>query len=177
MSDDPPSIIGMDDRLVFINQLTADLAERAHAADTDPPIISTSARTIADEWVLVPRKHLRTIQSWGGGIDEADAMLMCIEILADARLIGYVGDQDHCPSCGIALNEDGTVNVEDPFSGHYANCGASFTVVGRSAKTGEITETWSTNVKASRYGMARDQMRQRAAASGPRITWKIEISR
>jgi hypothetical protein len=38
-------------------------------------------------------------------------------------------------------------------------------------------ETWSTNAKASRYGMARDQMRQRAAASGPRIAWKIEIRR
>ena len=64
-------------------------AERAHAADSDSPILFAE-QDIVDQWVLVPRIHVRTIQAWGrsGEIDEASAVLMCAEILADARLLG-----------------------------------------------------------------------------------------
>ena len=38
--------------------------------------------------VLVPRRLLRKMQSWYGEIDDVAAILMCAEIMADARLIG-----------------------------------------------------------------------------------------
>jgi hypothetical protein len=60
---------------------------RAKAADTEPPIVCAPAAVVRD-WVLVPRRHLKTIQSWNGEIDEVDAIMLLAEILADARLIG-----------------------------------------------------------------------------------------
>lgn len=63
------------------------LRERARRADEDPPPLRASD-DVVDEWVLVPRAHLRTIQSWAGQIDEAAAITMCGEIFLDARLIG-----------------------------------------------------------------------------------------
>ena len=66
-----------------------DLTARAKAADTDPPIVYAPAAVVRD-WVLVPRRHLKTIQSWDGEIDEVEAIMLLAEILADARLIGDI---------------------------------------------------------------------------------------
>lgn len=68
-------------------RLVALLAGRAKEADECPPLIYTS-QDIVDNWVLVPRAHLRTIQSWNGEIDEAKAIQIVTAILADARLLG-----------------------------------------------------------------------------------------
>jgi hypothetical protein len=64
-----------------------DLTARAKAADTEPPVIYAPAAVVRD-WVLVPRRHLKTIQGWDGEIDEVKAIMLLAEILADARLIG-----------------------------------------------------------------------------------------
>jgi hypothetical protein len=75
-----------------------DIYARAHAADTEPPILFAS-KEIAEEWVLVPRRHFKAIQSfdvaiYGPGEEQGDdingtkAILMLAEILADARLLG-----------------------------------------------------------------------------------------
>jgi hypothetical protein len=44
--------------------------------------------------VLVPRAHLRTIESWYGEVDEVKAITMITDILADARLLGLKEDDD-----------------------------------------------------------------------------------
>lgn len=77
-----------------------------------------------------------------------------------------------CPSCGIQLNADGTVDAlpGEPDQ-HYADCTARFVVVGR-LKIGELTPQATSG---TRYGMARDDMLQRRAMSGARTTWSIEV--
>jgi hypothetical protein len=70
-----------------VEQVGEDIIARAKAADTEPPIIYAPAAVVRD-WVLVPRRHLKTIQSWDGEIDEVEAIMLLAEILADARLIG-----------------------------------------------------------------------------------------
>lgn len=64
-----------------------DIMTRANAASNDPPLLYASDK-IVDEWVLVPRAHLRTIASWSDQVDEIDAINMMTAILADARLLG-----------------------------------------------------------------------------------------
>lgn len=71
-----------------------DLQARCLVSDEAEPILY-AAKDIVDGWVLVPRAHLRTIQNWDGDIDEIDAIMMCAEILADARLIGLKGETAH----------------------------------------------------------------------------------
>lgn len=70
-----------------------DLLTRADAASNDPPLLYASDE-IVDKWVLVPRAHLRMIQSWGDQIDDISAINMITEILADARLIGRKDQPD-----------------------------------------------------------------------------------
>lgn len=71
-----------------------------------------------------------------------------------------------CGSCGIQLNDDGTVDALDGEPDqHYSDCTALFIVTPR-----------QTSRRPTRYGMARDDMRQRRAMSGPRINWKIEVA-
>ncbi len=66
-----------------------DLTVRALAASNEPPILFASDN-IVDQWVLVPRKHLRTMLDWHGEIDETNAIMMCTAILADARPLGQL---------------------------------------------------------------------------------------
>lgn len=64
-----------------------DLMTRAEEAMNSAPVLYAN-QEIVDRWVLVPREHLRTIESWHGEIDEDRAIGMITEILADVRLIG-----------------------------------------------------------------------------------------
>jgi hypothetical protein len=50
------------------------------------PVYAVDGDTAAN-WVLVPREHLRTMQSWNGEIDEVDAILMCAAIFRDAVIL------------------------------------------------------------------------------------------
>lgn len=74
-----------------------DLMGRAHAANEDAPL-AYSSQDVADQWVLVPRAHLRTIQSWGGEVDEVEAIMMLANILADGRLLGVKEADDDASS-------------------------------------------------------------------------------
>lgn len=81
-----------------------------------------------------------------------------------------------CPSCGIQLNEDGTVDqLPGEPDQHYADCGATFAVSSYS-KNGEHVEydDPKTGKPWNHYGPARDFMRQKRAMSGPRLTWRVE---
>jgi hypothetical protein len=81
-----------------------------------------------------------------------------------------------CPSCGIQLNEDGTVDVLDGEPDqHYADCGATFTVVAYDKAGSTAVELMGPGDRPwAHYGPARDVLRQRRAMSGPRLDWRIE---
>jgi hypothetical protein len=70
-----------------------DLMARAKAANEEAPLLFAN-QDIVEQWVLVPRAHLRTIESWYGEVDEVKAITMITDILADARLLGLKEDDD-----------------------------------------------------------------------------------
>jgi hypothetical protein len=84
-------LVVTEDKLAdLLERVGDDLIARAKAADTEPPIVYAPAAVVRD-WVLVPRRHLKTIQGWDGEVDEVEAIMLLAEILADARLIGSTG--------------------------------------------------------------------------------------
>ncbi len=84
-------------------------------------------------------------------------------------------DQE-CPSCGVQLNEDGTVDkLDDESDSHFTDCTATFTVVAYDKAGNTVEELNGPGDRTfNHYGPARDLLRQRRAMSGPRLDWRIE---
>ena len=70
-----------------------DLMARAIEAENALPLVY-APKAIADEWALVPRKHLRRLAELGTKEgdpteeDLAEVMMLCAGFVADARLLG-----------------------------------------------------------------------------------------
>lgn len=81
-----------------------------------------------------------------------------------------------CPSCGIQLNEDGTVDrMGDEPDQHFADCVATFTVAAYDKAGETVVELMGPGDKPwSHYGPAAAVLHQRRAMSGPRLDWRIE---